>query len=86
MSRAAGCSLGDFLARRVFEPLGMSDTGFSTGHVDRIGSCYAADPETGERRVFDPPGGQWATPPVFHPAVLVWCPPSTISTRSGSCC
>ena len=65
ISRAAGCSLGDFLARRVFEPLGMSDTRFSTVHVDRIGSCYAADPETGERRVFDAPGGQWATPPVF---------------------
>src|SRR6202040_1008797 len=48
-----------------FAPLGMVDTGFSTVHVDRLGSCYATDPDTGERRVYDPPAGQWTTPPAF---------------------
>ena len=65
VGRAAGQRLEDFLRARVFAPLGMVDTGFSTAHVDRLGSCYAANPETGERRVYDPPTGQWATPPAF---------------------
>jgi CubicO group peptidase (beta-lactamase class C family) len=65
IARAAGQPLDEFLSTRVFEPLGMLDTGFSTPHVDRLGSCYTTDPETGERRVHDPPVGQWATPPTF---------------------
>jgi CubicO group peptidase (beta-lactamase class C family) len=65
IARAAGQPLEDLLSTRVFEPLGRVDTGFSTAHVDRLGSCYATDPETGERRVYDPPAGQWATPPAF---------------------
>lgn len=65
IARAANQPLEEFLSRRLFDPLGMSDTGFSTTHVERLGSCYAADPETGQRRVYDPPDGQWATPPTF---------------------
>jgi CubicO group peptidase (beta-lactamase class C family) len=65
VARAAGQPLEEFLRARVFEPLGMVDTGFSTAHVDRLGSCYTIDPVTGARAVFDPPHGQWATPPAF---------------------
>src|SRR5438270_21010 len=65
IARAAGQPLQGFLETRLFEPLGMVDTGFSTGDVDRLGSCYTTDPQTGERRVFDPPDGQWTTPPAF---------------------
>jgi CubicO group peptidase (beta-lactamase class C family) len=65
IGRAAGQPLEDFLRQRVFEPLGMIDTGFSTVHSDRLGSCHVADPATGERRVYDPPDGQWATSPAF---------------------
>ena len=65
IARAAGQSLADFLSTRVFEPLGMVDTGFSTVDVDRLSSCYATDPHTGDRQVYDPPDGQWATPPAF---------------------
>jgi CubicO group peptidase (beta-lactamase class C family) len=64
VARAAGQPLDDFLRARLFEPLGMADTGFSTTHVDRLGSCYTAD-ESGERQVFDPPSGQWSTLPAF---------------------
>jgi len=64
VARAAGQPLEDFLRARVFEPLRMIDTGFSTTHVDRLGSCYTAD-ETGGCQVFDPPSGQWTTPPAF---------------------
>jgi CubicO group peptidase (beta-lactamase class C family) len=62
---ASGQPLDVFLRGRVFEPLGMSDTGFATPHVDRLGTCYTRDPQTGERAVFDPPQGQWAKPPAF---------------------
>jgi CubicO group peptidase (beta-lactamase class C family) len=65
VARAAGQPLEDFLADRVFAPLGMVDTTFSTAHVDRLGSCYGTDPLTGERQVYDPPAGQWSRPPAF---------------------
>jgi CubicO group peptidase (beta-lactamase class C family) len=65
IARASGQSLDVFLQERVFEPLGMVDTGFATRHVDRLGSCYTRDPATGERVVYDTPQGQWAKPPAF---------------------
>jgi CubicO group peptidase (beta-lactamase class C family) len=34
IARAAGCSFGEFLAERVFGPLGMRDTGFSVPAAD----------------------------------------------------
>jgi CubicO group peptidase (beta-lactamase class C family) len=65
IARASGRPLEVFLRERVFEPLGMVDTGFSTEHVDRLGTCYARNPETGEPTVYDPPVGQWVKPPAF---------------------
>jgi CubicO group peptidase (beta-lactamase class C family) len=65
IARASGQALGVFLRERVFEPLGMTDTGFATQHVDRLGTCYTRDPQTGERGVYDPPQGQWAKEPAF---------------------
>jgi CubicO group peptidase (beta-lactamase class C family) len=65
VARAAGQPLETFLSERVFGPLGMGDTAFWTGQVDRLGSCYATDPRSGERHVYDPPAGQWSTPPAF---------------------
>jgi CubicO group peptidase (beta-lactamase class C family) len=43
----------------------MVDTGFFTNDVHRLGACYSIDPGTGGRQVYDPPAGQWATPPAF---------------------
>ena len=65
VARAAGQPLEAFLGERVFGPLGMVDTGFSTPHLDRLGTTYALNPETGQRVVYDPPGGQWSKPPAF---------------------
>lgn len=65
VARAAGRPLEAFLRERVFAPLGMDDTAFSTTALDRIGTCYGRDVETGERTVYDPPDGQWSTPPAF---------------------
>jgi CubicO group peptidase (beta-lactamase class C family) len=65
VARAAGQPLDQFLTERVFRPLGMVDTGFCTAHVDRLSSCYATDPQSGERHVYDLPSGQWSTRPAF---------------------
>jgi hypothetical protein len=35
--------------------------------------------------VFDPPDGQWATPPEFPAGPPPWCPRWTTCTRSGGC-
>jgi CubicO group peptidase (beta-lactamase class C family) len=50
VARAAGTTLGDFLRRRLFEPLGMEDTGFFVPpeKQDRLAQVYARDAETGE--------------------------------------
>jgi CubicO group peptidase (beta-lactamase class C family) len=65
VGRAAQQPFEEFLAERVFAPLGMRDTGFAASDTARLGSCYTRDPVTGERAVFDPPDGQWSDPPAF---------------------
>ncbi len=69
IARAAGMSLGDFLKERIFGPLAMKDTGFSVpeAKLDRLASCYHADPATGRLAVYDEArGGFWARQPVFE--------------------
>jgi CubicO group peptidase (beta-lactamase class C family) len=61
IARAAGQSLGSFLAERVFDPLGMRDTGFSASDTERLTSCYLPGPE-----LFDAPDGHWSKPPAFE--------------------
>ncbi|MEJ3651561.1 serine hydrolase domain-containing protein [Actinomycetes bacterium KLBMP 9759] len=68
VERASGQRLDAFLRERLFEPLGMRDTGFSVPEaaIDRLGTHYANDWRTGERVVFDEGrGGQWSRPPAF---------------------
>jgi CubicO group peptidase (beta-lactamase class C family) len=45
IARAAGQSLGTFLHERLFEPLGMEDTGFFVpeAKLDRLPTCYGTD-------------------------------------------
>jgi CubicO group peptidase (beta-lactamase class C family) len=66
ITRVAGQSLPDFVAERVFAPLGMADTGFevSAAKRDRFTSYYRAGPGGG-LELADGPGGQWRTPPRF---------------------
>ncbi len=47
IARASGKSLGDFLRERLFEPLGMKDTGFTVpaAELGRLASAYRRDPE-----------------------------------------
>ncbi len=64
VSRATGESFGEVLRTRVFEPLGMRDTGFWTSHTDRLATAYGATPDG--LIVFDEPGGAWSRPPAFE--------------------
>ncbi len=68
IARACGQTFEEFLRERIFEPLGMPDTGFwvPAASIDRLPPLYTADPGTGERVVDDPPSGQWAAPPAFQ--------------------
>jgi CubicO group peptidase (beta-lactamase class C family) len=67
VARVAGQPLDEVMTERIFEPLGMADTGFSVppASIARFGACHTVDPETGEVTVYDPPDGQWASPPAF---------------------
>jgi CubicO group peptidase (beta-lactamase class C family) len=66
ITRVSGQSLPEFLAARVFQPLGMVDTGF---HVpadkrERLTSYYKAG-RTGSLELADGADGQWSRPPAF---------------------
>src|SRR5262245_16225939 len=66
VARSSGRPLPEFLAERLFEPLGMADTGFAVpaAGLDRFTSYYRADP-AGRLELADPPTGQWSRPPAF---------------------
>jgi len=68
IARAAGQSLETFLRERIFEPLGMRDTGFSVpdGTLGRFATSYSGAGAGSSVGVFDPAaGGQWSRPPAF---------------------
>jgi CubicO group peptidase (beta-lactamase class C family) len=62
IERATGQPLETVLRERMFEPLGMHDTGFSASDVSRLTTCYSGG------AVWDAPDGQWAKPPTFPSA------------------
>jgi CubicO group peptidase (beta-lactamase class C family) len=68
IARASGIEFEAFLRERIFEPLGMKDTGFSVpaAKTDRLATSYSTDPETGLLELYDEArGGQWSRPPAF---------------------
>jgi CubicO group peptidase (beta-lactamase class C family) len=67
IARASGQSFDVFLRERIFEPLGMSDTGFSVpaDRLDRLATAYWTDATNGALAVSDEPRGQWSEPPPF---------------------
>ena len=66
IERAAQVPLEQFLATRLFEPLGMHSTTFSwpAGAMGRVATAYAPD-ENGKPILFDGPDGFWASTPLF---------------------
>jgi CubicO group peptidase (beta-lactamase class C family) len=67
IARASGRPFPDFLAERMFGPLGMTDTGFCVPAADlgRLPAELMTDPDTGRTVIFDEPNGQWSSPPAF---------------------
>ncbi len=68
IARAAGQPLDVFLRERLFEPLGMKDTGFSVpaAQLDRLSGCYRGNRATGALEAYDPVvESQWSRPPAF---------------------
>jgi CubicO group peptidase (beta-lactamase class C family) len=63
LARATGEPFADVLRTRVFEPLGMRDTGFWTTHIERLATAYRPAPEG--LVVYDRPDGSWSRPPAF---------------------
>jgi len=66
VARVAGRSFSDLLAERLFEPLGMADTGFGVPAEKRrrlLG--YYAIGDAGELRLLDPADGPSEQEPVF---------------------
>jgi CubicO group peptidase (beta-lactamase class C family) len=55
IARASGRPLETFLRERIFDPLGMKDTGFSVPatSVDRLATSYQVNPETGALQLYD---------------------------------
>ncbi len=68
IERASGQPFETFLKERIFDPLGMNDTGFDViwDRIGRLATSYVIDPESGAAAVYDEPaGGQWSRLPSF---------------------
>ncbi|HEY2665693.1 MAG TPA: serine hydrolase domain-containing protein, partial [Actinomycetota bacterium] len=68
LARAAERDLASVLRERIFEPLGMVETGFTvpSDALSRLTTFYVPDPETGALSVLDDPAHSWwSTPPSF---------------------
>jgi CubicO group peptidase (beta-lactamase class C family) len=72
LARASGQSLEQLLQERVFDPLGMVDTGFSVPveKLDRVPPAYSRDPRSGELHLYDPGswGSEWRERPTYPSA------------------
>jgi CubicO group peptidase (beta-lactamase class C family) len=69
IARVSGQSLARFLHERIFEPLGMQDTGFHVPEtkLDRLPICYGRDCVTGEVVILhEAHSGHFTQPPVFE--------------------
>jgi len=68
ISRVSGRPLPEFLAERLFEPLGMADTGFfvPTAALGRFTSAYR--PGEAGLRLIDSPEGRWSSAPALPSA------------------
>ncbi len=65
--RASGQPLEAFLKERIFDPLGMVDTGFfvPAEKLHRLPTAYGFSFETNQPTVDDSPDGQWSALPSF---------------------
>lgn len=66
IARASGRALSTFMRERIFEPLGMKDTGFTVAEsqLDRVATCYQTDFSTGEVSVLEEAANELLARPV----------------------
>jgi CubicO group peptidase (beta-lactamase class C family) len=74
VARACGQDLGSVLRERIFEPLQMTDTGFTVPatQLGRLTTFYWPDPETGELVVLDDPAHSWWSTATPFPDASGW--------------
>jgi CubicO group peptidase (beta-lactamase class C family) len=68
IARASGQPFETFLGERIFEPLGMKDTGFCVlaSKLDRLATAYWTNFKTGALEFYDAAkDGDWSRPPAF---------------------
>jgi len=68
VARASGRPFDAFLKERLFDPLGMKDTGFvvPAASIERLTTSYMRNPQTGILDVFDAAhASDWSRPPAF---------------------
>jgi CubicO group peptidase (beta-lactamase class C family) len=68
VARASGKSLADFFRTRIFEPLGMKDTGFAVPEekIGRLPTAYMTNFQTGKMELQTASGPEvWTKPPAF---------------------
>jgi CubicO group peptidase (beta-lactamase class C family) len=83
-ARAAAMSYDEVLRTRIFEPLGMLDTGFHTVDVQRLATAY--QPTAEGLLVWDPPEGQGAGRRRSTTEPPGWCRRWMTCWRSRGCC
>ena len=81
----AGQTLGQFLDARLFQPLGMVDTGFvvPADKVKRYARALPTDPETGRPQTID---GRAPSPTGSIAAAPARCRPRRTTCASARCC
>ena len=74
LARATGDPVGTVMRDRIFEPLGMPDTGFvvPADQRHRLTTFYRPDDETGSPVVFDTPENSWWATPEPLPDASGW--------------
>ncbi len=74
LARATGRDVESVLHERIFEPLGMTDSGFTVPAQDlsRLTTAYQPDPMTGELSVLDDPTKSWWSAPTSFPDASGW--------------
>jgi CubicO group peptidase (beta-lactamase class C family) len=68
IARASGQAFETFLRERIFDPLGMKDTGFSVpaAMLDRLATSYMVNPASGALVLHDGvENSRWGRPPAF---------------------